>query len=175
MGWAGMRGVVTLAAALTLPAGFPGRDFILLAAFATILVTVPIQGSTLGVLIRWLGVRRSADDEPAMDLFVAERAMMEAQLAAVEQLARDADGAVVHPQLLRRYQARASAGTNFTGTDDERNAAIAAHFDVIIGAVRAGRETLVRLHRSGDIDDETLRDLEHDLDLEDMSAVAAKV
>lgn len=174
MGWAGMRGVVTLAAALTLPAGFPGRDFILLASFATILVTVLVQGSTLGLLIRWLGVRRTDDDAPALDLFAAERAVMHAQLAAVEKLARDGDE-VIHPQLLRRYQARVSAGTDFTGTEEERAAAIASHFDVIIDAVRAGREELVRLHRSGQIDDETLRDLEHDLDLKEMGAVAAKV
>ncbi|MBE7220390.1 MAG: sodium:proton antiporter, partial [Caulobacteraceae bacterium] len=58
MGWAGMRGVVTLAAALTLPTDFPGRDFILVAAFAVILVTVTVQGSTLGLLIRLAGVRR---------------------------------------------------------------------------------------------------------------------
>ncbi len=89
MGWAGMRGVVTLAAALTLPTDFPGRDVILLVAFATILVTVLVQGSTLGVLIRWLGVRRAEDDEPPMDLFAAEQEMMHAQLAVVEQLARD--------------------------------------------------------------------------------------
>ena len=175
MGWAGMRGVVTLAAALTLPAGFPGRDFILLAAFATILVTVLVQGSTLGLLIRWLGVRRTTDDEPAMDLFAAEREMMQAQLVAVERLARDDDGEVIHPQLLRRYQARANAGADFAGTEEERAGAIASHFDVVIGAVKAGRAELVRLHRSHLIDDETLRDLERDLDLEEMGAVAAKV
>jgi hypothetical protein len=60
-----------------------------------------------------------------------------------------------------RYQARASAGTDFARTDDKQNAAIAAPFDVTIDAVRSGRQMLVRLHRSGDIDDETLCDLEH--------------
>lgn len=174
MSWAGMRGVVTLAAALTLPAGFPGRDTILLAAFATILVTVLVQGSTLGLVIRWLGVGRTGDDEPPMDLFAAERAMMQAQLVAVEELARNGQGEVLHPQLLRRYTARASAGADFTGTDEERAAAIASHFEVIIGAVRAGRAELVRLHRANCIDNETLRNLERDLDLEEMGAVAAK-
>lgn len=174
MGWAGMRGVVTLAAALTLPTDFPGRDVILLVAFATILVTVLVQGSTLGVLIRWLGVRRGEDDEPPMDLFAAEQEMMHAQLAVVEQLARNEQGQVVHPQLLRRYTARAKVGIDFIGTQEERVAAIASHFDVIIEAVRAGRSSLVRLHRANLIDDETMRDLEHDLDLEEMGAIASK-
>ncbi len=44
--WAGMRGVVSLAAALALPGGFPGRDFILVSTFAVILVTVLVQGTT---------------------------------------------------------------------------------------------------------------------------------
>ena len=48
LGWAGMRGVVTLAVALSVPEDFPGRDFILVTAFAVILGTVLIQGTTLG-------------------------------------------------------------------------------------------------------------------------------
>ena len=48
LGWAGMRGVVTLAIALSLPEGMPGRDVILAAAFAVILVTVLVQGTTMG-------------------------------------------------------------------------------------------------------------------------------
>ncbi len=174
MGWAGMRGVVTLAAALTLPANFPQRDFILLAAFGVILVTVLVQGSTLGILIRWTGVRRTEDDAPPMTLTAAENAMMRAQLAAVERLAHDADGNLIHPQLLRRYTARVAAGERFSGTEEERTTAIASHFDVIIGAVAAGRAELVRLHRTHQIDNETLSSLELDLDLEELGAESAK-
>ena len=174
MGWAGMRGVVTLAAALTLPATFPGRDFILIAAFVTILVTVVLQGSTLGLVIRWTGVRRTGEDAPPMDIHAAEQTMSKAQLVSVERLARDGDGIVVHPQLLRRYTARATVGETFTGTDAERTEAIASHFDVIIGAVAAGREELVRLHRAHQIDYETLHSLERDLDLEELGAISAK-
>jgi CPA1 family monovalent cation:H+ antiporter len=54
LSWAGMRGVVTLAVALSVPENMPGRDFVLVAAFAVILVTVLIQGTTLGLVIRWL-------------------------------------------------------------------------------------------------------------------------
>ena len=109
-----------------------------------------------------------------MDLFAAEQAMMRAQLAAVERLARDADGTVVHPHLLRRYTIRATVGETFTGTPEERTHAIATHFDVIIGAVEAGRAELVRLHRADRIDNETLRSLELDLDLEELGAESAK-
>ena len=54
MSWAGMRGVVSLAAALALPEAFPGRDFIVATTFAVILVTVLVQGATLAPLIRIL-------------------------------------------------------------------------------------------------------------------------
>ena len=60
IGWAGMRGVVTLAAALSLPADIESRDLLLICAFAVILVTVLLQGTTLGPLIRYLGLGRAA-------------------------------------------------------------------------------------------------------------------
>ena len=59
--WAGMRGVVSLALALALPEAFPGRDLILFLTFVVILVTVLAQGTTLGPVIRWLGVARPVD------------------------------------------------------------------------------------------------------------------
>ena len=59
--WAGMRGVVSLAVALALPEDFPGHDLILFLTFFVILVTVLVQGTTLGPLIRLLGVARPAD------------------------------------------------------------------------------------------------------------------
>lgn len=174
IGWAGMRGVVTLAVALSLPETMPARDLMLVTAFVVILVTVLVQGTSLGWIIRRARPQEDPAALPPLDLLAAERAMFGAQLATVEREAHDAHGALIHPQLLRRYRARATAGETFEGTDAERNEAIARHFDVIIAAVQAGRAELVRLHRTGRIDDETLHDLEHDLDLEELGAIAAK-
>lgn len=174
MGWAGMRGVVTLAVALTLPEAMPGRDFMLLAAFVVILVTVVVQGSTLGLVIRLTGVRQTEADAPAMDMIAAETCMMKAQLRAVEEHSRAPDGTVIHPRLLEQYTRRASIAEHYTGTPTERTMAIAEHYDVILAAVAAGREELVSLHRSNRIDDETLHSLERDLDLEELGAISAK-
>jgi CPA1 family monovalent cation:H+ antiporter len=174
MSWAGMRGVVTLAVALSLPETMPARDLMLVTAFVAILVTVLVQGTSLGWLIRRAMPAEDPASLPPLDLQAAEKAMFQAQLAAVQREAHDADGQLVHPQLLRRYQARATAGETFDGTAEERTAAIHGHFNVIISAVEAGRAELVRLHRAGSIDDETLHDLEHDLDLEELGAIAAK-
>src|SRR5437867_5803870 len=59
--WAGMRGIVTLAAAMALPASFPFRDLIVLTAFSVVLGTLVLQGLTLGPLLRALDLR---DDDP---------------------------------------------------------------------------------------------------------------
>ena len=59
--WAGMRGIVTLAAALALPAAFPFRDLIVLTAFSVVLGTLVIQGLTLKPLLRALDLQ---DDDP---------------------------------------------------------------------------------------------------------------
>jgi CPA1 family monovalent cation:H+ antiporter len=174
MGWAGMRGVVTLAVALSLPEQMPARDFMLLAAFGVIFVTVVVQGSTLGLVIRFSGVRQTEADAAPMNLTAAENSVMRVQLAAVEKLARDSAGTVIHPRLLDQYSRRVSVGENYQGTSEERENAIAAHFDVVIAAVTAGRHELLRLHRAHQIDDETLQSLERDLDLEELAAVSAK-
>ena len=165
--WAGMRGVVTLAVPLSLPEAMPGRDLML--------VTVLGQGTTLGLVIRWADLREDERAKPPLDLFAAEAAMLRAQLAAVERHAASADGALLHPQLLESYRHRATnseklAADVTTSSHDQ----VAAHFDVILAAVTTGRAELVRLHRSRQIDDETLHDLERDLDLEEMSAIATR-
>ena len=172
MSWAGMRGVVTLAVALSLPDAMPGRDLMQVIAFGVILVTVVVQGSTLGLAIRLTAVRPTAADAPPLDLIAAEQAMMRAQLAVVETLARAADGTVLHPRLLEQYTRRVTVGEAFDGTPQERVEAIAAHYSLIIAAVTAGRAELVRLHRAHQIDDETLHSLERDLDLEELGAIS---
>ena len=174
MGWAGMRGVVTLAVALTLPDAMPGRDFMLLAAFVVILATVLVQGSTLGLMIRWTGLRRTEEDAPVMSLFAAETVLAKAKLAAVERRARDPSGAVIHPRLLEQYTRRVLLATEYAGTSAERLDAIEAHYSIILAAVEAARAELVQLHRAHQIDDETLDNLERDLDLEELGALSAK-
>ncbi|WP_431270770.1 Na+/H+ antiporter [Dankookia sp. P2] len=174
MSWAGMRGVVTLAVALSLPETMPGRDLMLVTAFAVILLTVLVQGMTLGLVIRLAGLREDERSRPSLDLFAAEVAMLRAQFAAVERMAYAADGSLLHPRLLDSYRRRATLSADFLGSPEERAQSIASHYDVILGAVAAGRAELVRLHRAQQIDDETLHDLERDLDLEELIAIAAK-
>jgi len=167
LAWTGMRGVVTLAVALTLPANIPGRDFMLVAAFAVILMTVVVQGSTLGLLIR--AVKPEDSDPPArVPLPQAEAEIARAKLEEAEKHAYDDDGKLIHPQLLDTYQKRAAATEKYAREPDGFMRNIRGHFTLMLKALGAGRARLIVLHRQGDIEDETLHNLERDLDLEEL-------
>ena len=81
--WAGMRGIVSLAAAMALPPAFPYRDLIVLTAFSVVLGTLVIQGLTLAPLLRWLDLH---DDDPVgRELRAARERALDAGLASLAQ------------------------------------------------------------------------------------------
>ncbi|OCP08371.1 MULTISPECIES: Na+/H+ antiporter [unclassified Ensifer] len=174
LSWAGVRGVVTLALALSVPDGFPGRDFILVTSFAVILGTVLLQGTTLGRVIEWARLVEPQSEMARLTLSQAEAAMAQVQLVTIESRAYDAAGNLIHPQLLERYRRRAVSIVDYAERTEHYTPILHAHFDVVLAAVATGRRELIRLHRAGEIDDETLHELERDLDLEELSAIAAK-
>lgn len=170
--WAGMRGVVTLAVALALPATMPGRDLILVSSFAVILVTVLFQGSTIGTLINWLKLE-DTDEHGAKYLTESQAwARLEAaQFAVVKALAYDARGNLIHPRLFEQYGYRARVSHEHRNEPAPPAEVRSAHFDVVLAAVAAGREELLRLRRVGLLHDELLHELEHDLDLQEITAL----
>jgi CPA1 family monovalent cation:H+ antiporter len=104
----------------------------------------------------------------------AEASMARAQFVAVEKQAYAEDGSLIHPQLLEKYKKRSEAIVDYVGNEDQYQPRLQAHFDVVLVAIAAGRAELLRLHRAGEIDDRTLHELEHDLDLEELGAWSAK-
>ena len=172
--WAGMRGVVTLAVALSVPADFPGRDLMLVTAFAVILGTVLIQGMSLGWLIGRMELSEAITERPRLTMSEAEASISRAQVALLEKRAYDADGTLIHPRLLDSYRRRASITDRYVEQEAEMRSGLVAHFDMVLEAVAVGRAELIRLHRAGDIDEETLHELERDLDLEELTAHAQK-
>ena len=171
MSWAGMRGVVSLAAALALPIGYPGRDFILATTFAVILVTVLLQGTTLAPLIRWLGVDRLPSASEALLPEAEARArVVIAQRLRVEALVPIEDGAPRHPRLLEQYRYRAEAYQRYSAAEAELAPRRVEHFTVVLAAIEAGRRELLRLHRKQEIHDAVLQVLEAELDLEELVA-----
>jgi CPA1 family monovalent cation:H+ antiporter len=171
MSWAGMRGVVSLAAALALPEEFPGRDFIIATTFAVILVTVLVQGATLAPLIRalHLGTFTSAPGETLPEAGARAR-VAAAQLAEVERHSIIDGETHRHPRLVEQYGYRARAAARFSEAVDELAPAKREHFTVVLAAIAAGRVEILRLHRDGLIHDVVLHTLEHELDLEEIAA-----
>ncbi|MDX7952881.1 Na+/H+ antiporter [Lichenihabitans sp. Uapishka_5] len=167
VGWAGMRGVVTLAVALALPDAFPGRDQLLLAAFAVILFTVLVQGSTFGPLIRWLGIDGFADPEGTqMNEAAARVRVNQATLAFVETLSEA--GEPLHPRLIEEYRLRTEATTRLRDDPLASTERRQAHFSAALAATAAGRTELNRLHREGHIHESVLSVIEQEFDLEEL-------
>lgn len=173
LSWAGMRGVVTLAIALTLPTTMPGRDLMLVSAFAVILFSVVLQGSSLGWLIRLV---RPVDTEPAAPVSMpkAELNIARARCDVIEVLAHGPDGEVLHPILLDQHRSRLSYTERYAADAPTAMENLRTHFDAILAGLAAGRTELIRLHRAGLIEDDVLHNLERDLDVEEMQITFQK-
>ena len=166
-----MRGVVSLAAALSLPEGFPGRDFVLAATFLVILVTVLVQGSTLARLIKLLRVTGSEVLSPGqVSEDVAWSRMAHAQLAAVAAVSRQPDGSERHPRLLEHNSYRARVALAYAADKESHRPLEIEHFDLVLQAIEAGRAEVLSMHRAGKIHDHVLAELERELDLQQMTA-----
>jgi Na+/H+ antiporter len=172
IGWAGMRGVVTLALAVALPtevAGgepFPDRNLVVFLAFSVIVVTLVGQGLTLPLLIRWLGV--SADDEgPAADGRRALARLTEVALDRLDAIDPEADG--VPAELIERLRERYRTRLAHLGqqAEDGRPDGVRAYAELVSDLLGAQREELRRLRDQGGVTPEVARRLFHDLDLEE--------
>ncbi|BBD96993.1 Na+/H+ antiporter [Sphingobium amiense] len=170
MSWAGMRGVVSLAAALSLPDGFPGRDFILLASFTVILVTVVVQGATLAPLVRWLGFDRAFLDDDRLIESIARRHVVAAELAALERLSADDAGVHRHPRMVEQLRFRLAAITRAIDADGALDSVRTDHFDTLLASLGAGRTELIRMFRAGEIGIDVFRVLERELDADEIRA-----
>nr|WP_294915437.1 Na+/H+ antiporter [uncultured Neokomagataea sp.] len=173
MGWAGMRGVVTLTAALSLPENFPGHDLALMCAFASILVTVLVQGTTLGPIVQWLKV--SGDSELSVmreNENKAWIAVADAQLKAVEEASRREDGTERHPRMLEQYRYRAKIVREYAADVEQYRPEEVAHYEALLKAIQAGRHEIIRLHHTGEIHDRTLREMEQALDMQEIFALS---
>ena len=171
MSWAGMRGVVTLAIALSLPETMPGRDLILLASFAVIFSTVLVQGITIGILIKWLNPEHT---HPINSRHLSEPQVVAqldaAQFAAIEPLVHDANGELIHPRLYEQYRYRAELMQRIRAMESYPRDAVTAHYTIVLTAIAAARTELLKLHREGLVHDELLHVIERDLDYQEVSA-----
>jgi CPA1 family monovalent cation:H+ antiporter len=170
VGWTGMRGVVSLAAALSLPAvladgaPFPHRDLIVFLTFCVIFVTLVLQGITLPPIIRALGLARASG--PNCEEREARRLVLEAALAHLEQAKQhDTEAAAeLYDHIAGHYRQR-HADLSAADSRPEPTVEHRRYLDLSRETVRVERETAVRLRNEGRINDEVLRRLERELDL----------
>jgi CPA1 family monovalent cation:H+ antiporter len=174
--WAGLRGAVSLAAALALPlqtdagAPLPDRDLVQFITFALIVVTVVGQGLTLPLLIRRLGIREDASVEEAEEA----RARLAASGAALERLEELAleewtrDDTVERVRGMyefrrRRFKVRMGALDDEEGLEDR-----SVSYQRLMHALYVvQRRTLVELRNRGDISNDVMHRIERELDLEE--------
>jgi monovalent cation/hydrogen antiporter len=173
VGWTGMRGVLALAAAISVPEvlwngkEFEARNLIVFLAFCVIFVTLVLQGLTLPALIRGLGLAGTEGMDP--EEMEARRAVLKSAIRFLEEGRRSSDGPVTHlyDDMVHRYRhklAHVSAGQeeNVDGLDQEAYSRLR---EIAEGALRAERRTLIQLRDRGRIGDDVLRTLERELDL----------
>ncbi len=178
VGWTGMRGAVSLAAALALPlvtdAGeeFPNRELIIFCAFSVILATLLVQGLTLPPLIRLLGVddedETLAREEDDARLRAAEAALARLEVLSGEDWVRDDTAERVQAMYRyrhRRFSARFDEDGDGDGVDYEGRSESFQRLTREL--LQAQRMKLIEMRDSGQINDEVLRILERELDLED--------
>lgn len=170
MSWAGLRGVVSLAAALSLPEGFAGRDFILAITFAVILTTVLVQGATLAPLARLVsGTRFASSSASKLSEPEARARIAAAQLSAVEKESLNPDGSHRHPRLIEQYSYRVRASSRLSEAAEALTPHRVDHFMAVLAAISAGRRELLRMHRANEIHDTVLHAIEQELDLEEVT------
>ncbi|WP_435154332.1 Na+/H+ antiporter [Amycolatopsis sacchari] len=190
LSWTGMRGVVTLAAATGVPlvtstgAPFPGREEIQLFAFVVAVGTLLIQGLTLPVLIRRIGIdpELEAEHDDEQEKYAREQAMHAAMrrlddlmpevLSKVDIPEERADRLVARLRGLveSRYQA-AIAGISLNSEEREASphaAFVRARRELLL----AQREAVLACREAGDLDDDVLRKVLRELDLEELSLSA---
>jgi CPA1 family monovalent cation:H+ antiporter len=157
--WAGMRGIVTLAAALALPAGFPHRDLIVVTAFAVVLGTLVIQGLTLKPLLRALDLH---DGDPvAREVDAARERALQAGLSSFEH-----DRSPIADTVRQEFSAHLTPAGRRARSIDEREL---AHSEFHRGALRAAREAILAMRDSDEIGDDAFHLLEEELDWLEMA------
>jgi monovalent cation/hydrogen antiporter len=171
LGWSGMRGVVSLAAAFTLPTFFPFRDLVLFLTFAVIVATLVGQGLTLPFLIRRLGV--GDDGSVQHEEIHAREASVEAALGRLEELAVERSD---HLELIEQLRARYQHAEEHLEHDHEAAGAPEPdqeqieHEAIRRAVLDAQRVAIIDLRDRGVIGDAALRRVERDLDLEELRA-----
>jgi CPA1 family monovalent cation:H+ antiporter len=173
LGFTGVRGVVSLAAALALPlttsAGtpFPDRDLILFIAFGVIVVTLIGEGVVLAPVVRWLALPRDADEERRRENAAELKARLQTLKVAEAELERLSTDGNTESGVLEVLRAGQEHRIRQLPKDPRGKEAVAAALALRAELIDAERAYIYQLLRDGQITDEARRRIERELDLEE--------
>lgn len=165
--WAGMRGVVTLAAAFVLPEDTPHRDVLVLAAFVVVGGTLLLQGTTLPWLVRRLDLPGPDPAEDALEEAALLSRATRAGLARLEELRNDGDDPAVIDRLEERTRSRADAAWERLGALSDDETPSETYRRLRSEMLHAERAVVLEARASGKVDDEILREVLAMLDSEE--------
>lgn len=166
--WAGMRGVVTLAAVLTLPIGFEHRDVLILAGMVVVAGTLALQGFTLPALVRLLGVRGPDRREDLLSEAALMQRATTAGLSKLKEVTIEDDPPEVLAMLKRRTQERGLAAWERLGRPEADGQTPSQRYGQLRRAMlEAERDEVLSLRRSGDYAHEVLSEVLDRLDVEE--------
>ncbi len=163
--WAGMRGVVTLAAAFILPEETPHREVLILIALVVVAATLLVQGSTLPWVLRHLKLGGPDPAEDALQAASVQQRAAAAGLARLDKLVTEADRQEVVDRVRRRSSERSEALWERLGSADETPSR--AYARLRISTIAAEREKLIELRDQGLVPDDVMRDVLHSIDVEE--------
>jgi CPA1 family monovalent cation:H+ antiporter len=161
LGWGGMRGALSLAAALSIPAAVHAREEILFLTFTTILATLVVLGIPLPWFLDWLGFRGTRADQRLRARQRVTEAALE-RLAELEQEEEAPQEVIVN--LRRLYESRLGRLRARLDADSD---SVDVHLRLRRELLAAERRTLDELERTGEVDYSAARAIEHQLDLEE--------
>jgi NhaP-type Na+/H+ or K+/H+ antiporter len=157
--WAGMRGIVSLAAAMALPSAFPYRNLIVLTVFFVVLGTLVIQGLTLKPLLRALDLH---DDDPVgRELSAAREGAFRAGLASLAP-----DRSPVAEVVRQVFTARLASEKPDADTSD---VTLSAHSKLLRTALQAARQAVLAMRANDEIGDDAFHQMEEELDWLEMA------
>jgi CPA1 family monovalent cation:H+ antiporter len=171
--WTGMRGAVTLAAAFVIPPTVPHRDTLVFLAFFVTVATLLLHGLTLPAVIRRLGVRETDSTPYVLAEAQAQQAAAQAGIARLDELTADepdnSPAGHAAMKLRRLTQMRANSAWEQLGRPESETgeAPSNTYRRLRREMLRTSRQEFVARRDAGEIDDEVLRRVMHELDLEE--------
>ncbi len=164
IGWGGMRGVLSLGAAISLPYTLAQRSMIIYLAFCLIFATLVIQGLTMPAVIRLLGL--SGEKPSQREEQEVRRMLLRDAIAHLSRRrAERQDKSAMFSELITMYQRRLDSLPAESETEPRRNVDYSDRKAAMMEVLKVERDSLIRMRDDRNINEEILRSLQHELDL----------